>query len=193
MALISLFKRPTENNAIDKLTVETFLYGVKSGRWETEQLNYLSGRVRKQQLPCVTPSGDFEYRKTDQLVKHSGFIALDFDEKGYSDFPLDEIAADKYVYALHKSISGKGLVVWVRIEATKHLEAYLGLEKYFADTYHIIADPSGKDITRLRIVSHDPDLFENPASATFKKYIEKKRIIPSNYQSFHLPKRFWEL
>jgi predicted P-loop ATPase len=184
MALISLFKRPTENNAIDKLTVETFLYGVKSGRWETEQLNYLSGRVKKQQLPCVTPSGDFEYRKTDQLIKHSGFIALDFDEKENGDFPLDEIAADKYVYALHKSISGKGLVVWVRIEASKHLEAYLGLEKYFADAYHIIADPSGKDITRLRIVSHDPDLYENPASATFKKYIEKKRIIPSNYQSF---------
>jgi hypothetical protein len=133
-------------------------------------------QAAKAVVPAVTASGVFSYRSKSNFKEHSGYIAIDFDEDDNPDgIPKDLLAADTYTYALHHSIGGgSGLVVYVKIDPAKHLEAFLGLEKYYADNYQLIADKSCKDVGRLRYISYDPDLHQNVNAKTFKKYLPKK-------------------
>lgn len=159
--------------ASQQLTVDAFLDGVQNGRWESEVLNFRAGRLPKAGLPAATPSGTFSARGASNLIQHSGFIVLDFDAKDNDNFPADAIACDQYVYAFHKSVSGNGYAVYVKIEGQKHRESFDALEKYFADAYQVILDTSGKDVSRMRFVSHDPDMFRNPQAKVFKKTLPK--------------------
>jgi hypothetical protein len=156
-----------------QLTVDAFLDGVQNGRWEESVLNYRAGRLPKIGLPAATPSGTFSSRGASNLIQHSGVIVLDFDAKDNEVFPSDAIACDSYVYAFHKSVSGNGFAVYVRIEGDKHRESFEALEKYFADNYQVVLDQSGKDVSRMRYVSHDPDTFRNPQAKVFKKLLPK--------------------
>lgn len=161
---------------------ETYLEGIRDGRWEKEVLGYRAGRIEKSKLPGVTPSGTFTYRAAGSLQAHSGIIALDFDEKDNLYFPADEIATDPFVYAFHRSAGGKGYAVYIRIDPAKHAESYLSLEKHFADNYRVMADPSGKDVGRFRFVSLDDELYHNPHARVWKKYLPKKTAqIPAQY------------
>jgi len=126
----------------------------------------------KDLLPGVTVSGYFpKNRKAAELASHSGFISLDFDDlgdkiQGYKQL----LKQDPYVYAVFYSCSGKGLCAIVPIDGTKHLEAFLGLAQYTYEKYGLIIDPSGKDVSRLRYVSFDPDVSINKKALKFKQY-----------------------
>jgi len=169
----------------EDMTYESYLAYIRDGKWGEDVLNVRAGRKEKTAVPGVTPSGAFSYRATGSLVAHSGVIALDFDAKDNEYFPADEIAMDAYVYAMHRSISGYGWVVYVRIDPDRHADAFLALEKYFANQYQVVVDPSGKDVCRFRFVSYDPDLFQNPSAKTWKKYLPKKTVMPSNKVYIH--------
>lgn len=155
---------------------ESYLEGIRDGRWQDIVLNIRAGRKPKTAAPGVTPSGLFSYRNHKSLTAHSTIIALDFDAQDNPDgFPAEEVATDPFVYAMHRSISGKGWVVYVKIDPTKHGDHYLALEKYFADSYHAIADPSGKDVCRFRFVSYDPECFVNEGAKPWKRTLPKPK------------------
>lgn len=155
---------------------DAYLEDVRTGRWQDIVLNVRAGRNKKTDAPGVTPSGKFTHRSSGNLAGHSGFLALDLDAKDNPDgIRIDEIAADEFVYAAHRSISGEGWVVYVRIDGSRHADAFAALEKYFADRYEAIIDPSGKDVSRFRFVSYDPDLHANNRSRIWKQYIPKKK------------------
>ena len=166
--------KPTEN-----IDFEELINRIKTGYWEDPVLNFRAGRIQKIQAPYATPSGTFEYRNIKGLINHSGILVIDIDSKDNQEINIDEIAADEYIYAFHQSISGNGgYALYVKIESERHFDAFLGLQKYFANKYHVIIDESCKDVSRARFVSHDPDAIIVPSAKIFRKYLPKKKIEP---------------
>lgn len=194
MSKISLFPKGYYSKKYEKIVpaskpelsieFEDYLDAIKDGKFQDEVLKYRAGKIEKNTLRGVTASGEFTYRSSNNLIKHSGFICIDIDEKDQPEgTDLKKVKADlkkdSYVFALHHSVSGFGLCPYFKIEIEKHLEAFLGLEKYLLDNYNVIIDQSCKDVSRYRFVSYDPDLYINKKAKTFKKYIPKKKIQPT--------------
>jgi polyhydroxyalkanoate synthesis regulator phasin len=178
--LISSYKNVHDKQDKD-IEIDNFLEGVRTGRWEDialEVRNAPSKDIRdliKKRAPLVTPSGSFAERKVDGLRKHSGFIAIDIDNLDDPAATKKRIGADPYLYACFISISGQGLCLIVKIDGTRHLDAFNGIAAYLYNEYQLIVDQSGKDVSRARFVSYDPFLLLNGKSATFKKYLAKKK------------------
>lgn len=194
--MISIFDKgkPTKEGKLAPSTTpkaniefEQYLSDIQHGTWEIEVLGYRKGQIKKLELPGVTPSGTFSYRSAKHLDTHSGFIGIDIDAKDQiegTDFKQlrADLEKDPYTYALHSSVSGNGgIVVYVKIDPLKHLESFMGLEKYYLDQYRIIIDSSGKDVSRFRFVSFDPALYKNGKSKTFRAYIKKAQIEPQRH------------
>ena len=164
-------KEPNENT-----TIEKYLNAIKEGHWQDQVLAVRTGKMEKSNVQCVTLSGVFSGDKTAKsLVEHSGFICLDIDAKDQVvSIDREQIKNDPYTYAMHDSVSGNGgFVVIIKIDPAKHLDAFMGIEKYYRDNYNIIIDQSCKNINRLRFVSFDPYLYHNPKAKTFKNYLKK--------------------
>jgi predicted P-loop ATPase len=178
--LISSYKNVHDKQDID-IEIDSFLEGVQSGRWQDialEVRNAPSKEVKdaiKKRAPLVTPSGSFSERKVDCLRKHSGFIAIDIDNLDDPAGVKERIGTNPYFYSTFISISGKGLCLIIKIDGTRHLDAFNGIAAYLYNEYQLIVDQSGKDVSRARFVSYDPFLLLNTKSATFKKYLPKKK------------------
>ena len=136
----------------------------------------------KRDLGYFCFSGTFKKRAADSLIKHSGLICIDLDDvdlkaDGSRDIALvnevkDRLKADEYILAMFVSPSGNGLKLLIRIDGSKHLPSFLGIEKYFIDVYQIQIDQSGKDVSRACYVSYDPDIYINDNSTAFMAVME---------------------
>ncbi|WP_091608817.1 BT4734/BF3469 family protein [Maribacter dokdonensis] len=174
---ISIFKDRYATAPIGQINLDDYLTDVKSGRWQDHVLGVRNGKAAKDESGAVTVSGLFEGRRAaDDVKEHSGFIGIDLDQADNEDLKAIRPALEKdpYCYACHHSIRGFGLVWYVKIDHTKHKDAFRAIEQYLANTYKVTVDPSGKDISRLRYVSFDPDLYHNRRSKKWDKYIPKK-------------------
>lgn len=166
--------KPSEN-----IDFEDYVHRVKNRHWEDPVLNVRSGRWQKVQAPGITASGTFEYRNVKGLVNHSGILAIDIDAKDNDEISIDEVSADPYIMCMHKSISDNGgYVAFIKIDPNRHFDSFLGVEKYFANEYKIIIDEACKDVSRYRFVSFDENIYYNPNSRVFKKYLPKKKVTP---------------
>lgn len=178
--LISSYKNVHDKQDID-IEIDSFLEGVQSGRWQDIALEVRNAPnkeikdLKKKTAPLVTPSGSFSERKVDCLRKHSGFIAIDIDNLDDPAAVKQRIGANNYLYSAFISISGNGLCLIIKIDGTRHLDAFNGIAAYLYNEYQLIVDQSGKDVSRARFVSYDPFLLLNTKSATFKKYLPKKK------------------
>ena len=178
--LISSYKNVHDKQDID-IEIDSFLEGVQSGRWQDIALEVRSAPtkeikdLKKKTAPLVTPSGSFSERKVDCLRKHSGFIAIDIDNLDDPAAVKERIGTNPYFYSAFISISGNGLCLIIKIDGTRHLDAFNGIAAYLYNEYQLIVDQSGKDVSRARFVSYDPFLLLNTKSATFKKYLPKKK------------------
>ena len=178
--LISLYKNIHDSQDKD-IEIDNFLEGVRSGRWQDIVLEVRNApnkeikELKKKTAPLVTISGSFEARKDDALRKHSNYIAIDIDNLDDAAATKERISADSYIYAAFISISGKGLCLIIKIDGTRHLDAFNGIAAYLYNEYQLIVDQSGKNVSRARFISYDPFLIQNSKSATFKKYLPKKK------------------
>jgi hypothetical protein len=173
---VSIFDSHRNTTPINSGDLNTVLANIKDGRWQDHILAYRTGKTTKDKLPAFTTSGEFKARKSDQLIQHSGFICMDIDEQDNPN--IEEGAAklryDPLLYAMFRSAGGKGYCAIFPIDPNRHLDAYLGLEKRIADRYELIVDRACKDVTRLRYVSYDPDLYiSDKKPARFKDYLPK--------------------
>lgn len=138
---------------------------------------------QKKQLHAITFSGHFSYRSSDKLIKHSGFICMDIDDVEDLDELRQIVNNDPYTYASFTSCSGKGLAFLVKIDPQKHLDSFLAIEKYYKEfkKIRVTADPSCKDVARLRFVTYDPQTYLYEKSLlwdNFEILIEKpKKVI----------------
>ena len=178
--LISLYKNIHDSQDKD-IEIDNFLEGVRSGRWQDIALEVRNApnkeikELKKKTAPLVTISGSFSARKDDALRKHSNYIAIDIDNLEDAAATKDRIGNDPYLYAAFISISGKGLCLIIKIDGTRHLDAFNGIAAYLYNEYQLIVDQSGKNVSRARFISYDPFIIQNSKSATFKKYLPKKK------------------
>jgi predicted P-loop ATPase len=137
-------------------------------------------QFKADKIPCFTVSGTFEGKTADTIKKHSGFIAMDFDGVEDLDQTRSLLYADQYTYAGFLSVSGKGICLLVKIDGSKHLESFKGLEKYYFEKYGEVIDTQTSNVNRLRFYSHDPNLFLNPNSKVFTDIVKKPKGRPIN-------------
>ena len=180
MPLVTFFKNFNEQQANKQL--DDTLKAIGSGVWK-QQIEKLrecltkgnqDGFERlKKSLPAFTPSGLFAGgRKLEYLKEYSGFVILDIDKLSndkLSDVKQKAIKST-LCYACFISPSGTGLKILVPVNADKasHKETFIQLQNHFEKLLDVEIDKSGKDVTRLCFVSHDPDIFINFNAGTFQ-------------------------
>jgi len=174
--LVSIFTTHRNTTPSTSSELQTILGNIRDGRWQDEILAYRTGKGTKDNLQAFTTSGHFKTRKSDQLIQHSGFICMDIDEQDNPNIEQGaaKLRLDPLLYAMFRSAGGKGYCAIFPIDPNRHLDAYLGLEKRIADRYELIVDRACKDVTRLRYVSYDPDIYiAESKPARFKEYLPK--------------------
>jgi predicted P-loop ATPase len=178
--LISHYKNIYDSQDID-IELSSFLEGVRTGKWQDIVLQVRSTPDKserdklKKSAPLVTVSGSFSARKDDAIRAHSGFIAIDIDNIDNPEDTKKLVQGDSYVYAAFTSISGHGLCLIVKIDGTRHLDAFNGIASYLYHTYQLIVDQSGKNVSRARFISYDPWIHINTKAVMFKKYLAKPK------------------
>lgn len=123
----------------------------------------------KMNLPSVCFSGTFKAdRRDEDLLEHSGFIVLDFDNLGAADALRErqgEIINHDFIYACWVSPSGNGLKALLKIaDGARHREHFAALQEVFPEV-----DRSGVNPSRVCFESYDPDLYLNPQAKVFAK------------------------
>jgi len=165
----------------DSFELSSFLEGVRTGKWQdiVLQVRATPDKAERDKLkksaPLVTVSGQFSDRKDDALKEHSGFIAIDIDNIDNPEEAKKLVQADSYIYSAFTSISGHGLCLVMRIDGTRHADAFNGIASYLYQTYQLIVDQSGKNVSRARFISYDPWIHINTKAILFKKYLAKPK------------------
>jgi hypothetical protein len=128
----------------------------------------------KLNLPSICFSGKFGAdRKDEQLIEHSGFIVLDFDDISELRDKQTEIISNPFVYACWVSPSGNGLKALVKIaDGKKHREHFQSLQDLFPEI-----DRSGINVSRVCYESFDPDIYINDNAEVFSKAKKIEKVI----------------
>ncbi|HTJ77706.1 MAG TPA: BT4734/BF3469 family protein [Rariglobus sp.] len=120
----------------------------------------------KRKLPGLLWCGQFARRAAAGLQSRSGLIVADLDDIDDPRGLREIMVFDDHVFAAFISPSGKGLKVVFRCSAeADHAACFLSMEAHLRARYGMTPDPSGKDVSRLCFVSHDPDAHHNAEAA----------------------------
>ena len=133
-----------------------------------------SYRLQKITLPAFIAGGRFPagHRKAEDLTTHSGFLILDLDHLDAAAAVRHAAAAIPHTALAFISPSGAGVKVLVALapsptDAHSHTAAWHAVSQYYADKLTIVPDSTGKDVSRLTFLAHDPDAYVNPAAQPF--------------------------
>jgi hypothetical protein len=134
----------------------------------------------KLNLPSICFSGKFGAdRKDEQLVAHSGFIVLDFDDISDLRDKQTEIIQKDFVYACWVSPSGNGLKALVKIaDGKKHREHFQSLQEVFPEV-----DRSGINVSRVCYESFDPDIYINDKAVVFTKAKKIEKVVVNEIET----------
>lgn len=149
----------------------------------------------KKQLPAVTVSGQFSERETSRLTKYNGLVCLDFDAADNDGMAPEQIKAiisefDCVAYA-GLSVSGQGIFAVIQTDNTEpgdHAKLCDFLRAALLPL-GLTADPSCKDVTRLRFKSWDPSPYLPASCETFDakrftamlKEMERAALRPTSF------------
>lgn len=154
--VLNRIKEPTQKDLIEQIRVTK----TKSDR-----------NVLKKGLQCILFSGAFQKRSKKGLLKHSGYICLDFDsfenKKKMQEF-YKFGKKDVFTRAMFVSPSDNGYKLVVKIPVDDHTGSFLALEKYYTGSgFGKYFDKKTKDVSRICYNSYDPKLYSNKDSDTF--------------------------
>jgi len=174
----SIYRNAKDRWGIGQMQVGEFLF---SGRWKEPVMRLRSmvaeygaleakkheeyGRT-KEMLPGATLSGLFRRRKGDQLIQHTGYIALDIDlgdNMSVSDFEniLFVLRHRPEICCYMRSCSGTGYFALVRLAyPDKHKQQFAALRRDYS-ALGITLDKACSDITRIRFASYDDEPYIN--------------------------------
>ena len=178
--LVSYFPYSLKPKLPEALPLPEVLAGIRDGRWAEQvqavrSLNPDSAEYpkMKKKLPGFTASGHFKQRNEADLLQHSGFLCLDIDAKHNPDIDLaaarQKVEVDSYTYACFTSAGGRGWASVIPVPGDDHKGSFRALAAYYQQAYGVSVDQACKDVSRLRFVSYDPDLYLNEQAATFEK------------------------
>ena len=123
----------------------------------------------KRSMPCYTPSGVFEVRNSEGLIKHSGVLCIEWDAVADCSELKELLGSLPFIYYAGLSCSGRGVFALIKIaEPTKHREYFKALANYFGGIGYRV-DESGKDVCRLRVASFDDTPIFNPDSEVWNE------------------------
>lgn len=162
------------------IKIENALDRIRSGASKSlvmdirNALDKEKGNKLKLNLPSVCFSGKFgPDRKDEQLIQHSGFIVLDFDDISELRDKQTEIISHDFVYACWVSPSGNGLKALVKVaDGKKHREHFQSLQEVFPEV-----DRSGINVSRVCYESYDPEIYINENVKTFTKAKKIEKIV----------------
>jgi len=168
------------------ITVEKALERIKTGVSKTlvEDIRMALDKEKanklKLNLPSICFSGKFgNDRKDEQLIQHSGFIVLDFDDVSDLRDRQSDIITHDFVYACWVSPSGNGLKALVKIaDGKKHREHFQALQEIFPEI-----DKSGINVSRVCYESFDPDIYINESATIFTKAKKIEKVVVTENES----------
>ena len=168
------------------ITIEKALERIKSGSSKElvieirNTLDKEKANKIKLNLPSVCFSGKFgNDRKDEQLIEHSGFIVLDFDDISELRDKQTDIISHDFVYACWVSPSGNGLKALVKIaDGSKHREHFQSLQEVFPEI-----DRSGINVSRVCYESFDPEIYVNDKASVFTKAKKIEKITVTENQN----------
>lgn len=195
---VSLYQNIKKTTGGLETAIEKILIDIRDGFYQDIALKIASEQDKKirtelkRNVPYFTVSGTFETRNNKGLKEHSGLIAIDFDDVPNIDQTQSILERDKYTFSVFRSISGRGLCCIVKIDPTRHNDSFVSLEDYYWRLLQLPVDPSCKDLSRPRYVSFDPNLYHNPNSEKFLRYLPKKSLEakPQRQEYTHTRTRF---
>lgn len=171
-------------------SLRSFLFDTKHIP-EIEKLRSLPTKAErneiKKRLPMACISGVFKpTRKAENLVRHSGFICIDFDRQDNLEIEnWDEVKQElsklNYIAYASLSVSGTGYFAIIPLKyPAYHKGQFEKLKRDFAK-WGLTIDPACGDVTRMRCLSYDPHPYINPDAVPYEGYyVEPKPFI--NYQ-----------
>ncbi len=179
---ISQFKN--FNTITAQLSIEEVIETIKSNTYQSEimELRQLLSNGNtdkfnrlKKALPAFTFSGCFDGgRRLKYLHKYNPLIVLDIDKLQQHEIKplLELINGDMFTYASFISPSGNGIKILVHVAThqEQHTQTFIAIQHYYEELLNVKIDESGKDITRLCFVSHDPELYFNPNANLFVRH-----------------------
>ncbi len=170
----SFFKAPVRNTiphkSISLLDAYNYIVG-DYAKVRTEKLRGIEDPKQARQFKAnnfdyCTFSGTFSSRNDNNLVQHSGLMAVDFDHLPNLEDVRQALLADEYfdTQLLFVSPSGDGLkwIIQIDTTTTPHSEYFTAVANYILQTYGIEVDKSGKDISRACFLAHDRKAFIHP-------------------------------
>lgn len=126
----------------------------------------------KLSLPACTISGLFAERTAAGLIEHSGFMAIDIDQKdnthltNFADVK-NELAKLKEVAYCGLSCSGRGYFALIRLAyPEQHPAQFEALQSILAG-WGLTIDKACKDVCRLRFYSYDAEAYFNLNAVPF--------------------------
>lgn len=171
----SFFKAPVRNTiphkSISLLDAYKYIVG-NYAKQRTEKLRSISNTKQSRFFKAAnfdycTFSGTFTDRSNKALIKHSGLLCLDFDHLNNVQTLFQRLLNDDYfdTQLLFRSPSGDGLKWIISIEdnPTTHSNFFTAVANYILQTYGIVVDKSGRDISRACFLPYDPNAYLNPA------------------------------
>ncbi|MFZ4680317.1 MAG: AAA family ATPase [Flavobacterium sp.] len=120
-------------------------------------------QIKATELDYITPSGVFNKRSNNELIAHSGYLSIDFDN--IPDYDLNQLKTqlinDNTIQTvlLFKSPSGNGLKWFIKIPpvAETHGMYFDAVKNYIQAKYTIEVDKACRDVARACFVSYDED------------------------------------
>ncbi len=168
---VSIYEGVTNTKGNESLLPD-IMRDIQSGKWK-KQIEWLRNikseadrKKFKNSLPCFTGAGLFRERNEKGLLEHSGRIIIDFDKLQNVEETRQTLINDPHTEYLFSSCSDTGLAAVVKIDGNRHRESFEFLEKYYKEKYALRIDPACKDVSRLRFISYDPDLYCNVGAET---------------------------
>ena len=166
----SYFKAPVTNTSpLKEVTILDVYHAIKYEFQEpTAALRNTKDKkearkYKARHFDYVTFSGVFNSRSDKDLVKHSGYLAIDFDHIEDLEGLTNELLSDEYFETeiLFTSPSGDGLKWIISIDITEHTHKdwFLSIKNYIRETYQLEVDSAGKDVSRACFLAHDPNIF----------------------------------
>ena len=124
----------------------------------------------KNELSCVTFSGEFNIRNKGGCDNYNGVVVLDFDEIEDCEYTKELAQCEATTLGCFISPSGNGLKIVVKTNNNHvhyHPVAWLRVANRYAEVLGEKIDQSGKDVSRLCYMSFDPSVYYNPNATTF--------------------------
>ena len=145
-------------------------------------------KILKRQLPLATISGTFApTRRAENLVTHSHLLCIDIDKQDNMNVEWFDNLKDEWhnipqiLYAAH-SVGGKGWFAIFRIGyPDRHRAQFEALRRDFAHE-GLVIDRSCCDVSRMRIMSYDPEPYVNEQASIYNKvWVEPKPSFQTHF------------